>query len=456
MSVRLALVSAAFFFVLGDARVPIRGGILTGMSVPDHLRLPKGLPEIDQAIERFKNRDYDQCLSLLKSAAASHPDVFPARVMFAKLCLLANQPSMARDALEQAIDENPDRPETYLVFGRMALDDNRLTDAQLQFDKAMAMAASRIGSDPRKQEFLAAAQAGLAAVAERRKDWPTAVVALTAWLKLEPKSGQARRRLAQASFHQGQRERVYDELKQAVKDDPSLESAAILVGRLFTEEGDLKKGAEWMEYAVKLAPDDPQAHLGYAGWLLDQNQPEPAKIQAEMAARLDPNSKEIKGVCGVIAWHLKDYPTAERIFQELHLETPDNSAASNLWALSLAEQPSEAQRSRAWQVARLNAQLDPHSAEALTTLGWVAYRLGEVGPAEQTLRAAMATGKGSSETAYYLARVLADRQKIDEVQHWLKVSLNAPGRFAFRSEAQAWLDRLQKTKGQETRKTGTN
>jgi len=452
----LGVASAVVLLALGGVPATSRAGPVTGDSIPKHLQLPGGGPEIDQAIERFKKGDYEQCLTLLKTAAASRPDLFPARLMFAKLCLLLDQPAMGREALEQAAVENPNLPETYLVFGRLALQDNRLTEAQLQSDKAMTLAGSGFWSDRQKRDLLVDTYAGLAAVSERRRDWPGAAANLTAWLKLEPKNGQARQLLAAAWFRQGQREKVQTELEQAVKDDPTLEPAAILMGRLFTEAGELKKAAEWMDYAVKLEPDNPKVHLSYAGWLLEQDQAERARTEAEAAARLDPGSSEAKGLRGLIAWQLKDFQAAEPIFQALHLESPTNLMANNFWALSMVEQPDAAKRQRALQVAQLNARLDPNSAEVLTTLGWVAYRLGQIDQAERSLRAALASGKGSSETAYYLARVLADGQKNDEVPQLLKISLVAPGRFAFRNEAQAWLDQLQKTSKVVAPKTKPN
>jgi len=449
-------VPAVVFLTLWGGRVASNAGIISGTSVPRHLQLPEGVPEIDQAVERFKKGDYEESMALLKKASASHPDLFPARLIFAKICLILDQPAMGRAALEQAVVENPEMPETYLVFGRLALQDNRLTDAQLQFDKGLALTASGTWSYRWKHDFLIDAHAGLAAVAEHRKDWPAAAANLAAWLQLEPNDGRARQLLAASLFRQGQREKAHVELEQAAKDDPSLEPAAILMGQLSTEVGDLKKAAEWMDYAVKLAPDNPKVHLSYATWLLEQNRAEEAKPEAELAARLAPTSSEAKGVRGMIAWHLKDYQTSEPIFQALHIESPANVSANNFWALSLVEQPEAAKRQRALEVAQLNARLHPGSAEALTALGWVSYRMGQVDQAEQSLRAALATGRGSSETAYYLARILADRQRNDEVQRWLKVSLDAPGRFAFRAEAQAWLDRLRQAGQSNAPKTKNN
>jgi tetratricopeptide (TPR) repeat protein len=422
----------------------IRAGTIPASSVPRPLRLPEGVPEIDRAIERFKKGEYETCLGLLKTATANRPDMFPPRLLFAKICLVMDQPAMGRAALERAAVESPDLPEVYLVFGRLALQDNRLTDARLHFDKAKALTASGNWSERWKHDFLVDIHSGFASLAEQRQDWPDVAANLAAWTQLEPKNGRARQLLAAALFRQGQQQKALAELEQAAKDDPSLEPPAIVMGRLFTETKDLKKAAEWLEYAVKTTPDKPAVHLAYARWLLEQDNAERAKEEVEIAAHLDPQSQETKGLRGLIAWQLKDYQTAEQFFQALHVESPGSEWVNDLWALSLVEQPEPAKRQRAAQVVQLNSSLHPNSPEVLTTGGWVEYRLGQLDRAEQHLRTALASGQGSSETAYFLARVLADRQKNQEVPGLLKVSLDAPGRFAFRAEAQAWLDRIQK------------
>ncbi len=426
----------------------IRGGIVHGTSLPGHsIVLPEGIPDVDRAVQHFKDGDLAKCRALLKSVVAGHPELPSASLLFAALCQKMDQAALGREALEEAVVENPNLPESYLLLGRLALLENRLTDAQLQYDKAMSLVASSTATEPRRRGFEIDVHAGLAAVAERRKDWPAAAENLTAWLKLDPKNGRARQQLAVTWYRQGQHDKVEAGLVQAAKDDPSLEPAPLVLAMIYGEDGNLQKAAEWMEYAVKASPDNAKVRLTYAAWLFEHDRAESAKVHAEAAVRLDPSSHEIRVLRGLIAWQSRDYSTAERMFQELHLENPGSLAVSNLWALSLAEQTTDAQRKRALELAKLNAQLYPNSPEALTTLGWVEFRLGNVGKAEQTLRAALASGKANSDTAYYYARVLSNRQKDEEVERWLKVSLDAPGRFAFRAEAKAWLDQLQKKRG---------
>ena len=251
-----------------------------------------------------------------------------------------------------------------------------------------------------------------------------------------------RGRLARALFRQGKRERVFEELQRAANDEAALEPPAIIMAQLYTEAGEPKKAAEWVEFAVKTAPRDPKAHLGAALWYLEQDQPGRARDHAEAAAKLDPGSAAIKEARGLIAWYSKDYPEAERLFQEIFIEAPGNVGASNLWALALAEQPSEAKRRRALQLAEANVRMVPNSGEVLTTLGWVYYRNGRAEDAERALQAAISKGPVRSETPYYLARVLAARGREGEVGPLLNLCLSAPGRFAFRGEAREWLAKI--------------
>jgi hypothetical protein len=82
-------------------------GIIWGGSTPTHLQIPDGSPEIDQAINRFKKGEHDRCSALLNAAAATNPDFPPGQLMYAKLCLLMDQPAQGRAALERSIAENP-------------------------------------------------------------------------------------------------------------------------------------------------------------------------------------------------------------------------------------------------------------------------------------------------------------------------------------------------------------
>jgi tetratricopeptide (TPR) repeat protein len=439
---RALLMPLAAILLLGPSM--LRADPILSSANQGPFRLPKRTPEIEKALTAFQQRDYDQCLRLLQEAATKNHDIKAPRLILAKLFLLDNQMVRGRATLEQASAESPEEPETYLVLGTLALQDNRVTDALLDYEKALALVqAGKLPEAPRR-ELLTEIYAGLEIVAERRKDWALAKRSTFAWLQLDAKNGKVRHRFGQALFRAGTQERAYEELQQAVKDDPSLEPPATTMGRLFAEARNSAKATEWMEIGVREAATDARAHAGYANYLLDQEQAEKAKAEAEKAAQLAPDSEEVKVVRGLAAWYLRDYETAERLFQDVYAASPANFLASNYLTLSLIEQSAEGKRRRALELAEINSRLYPNSSAALATVGWVYYRLGRLDDAERSLRAAVSGGYGSSDMAYFLARVLADRNKPDEVKQWLNLALKAPGAFAFRKDARQMLDLLAK------------
>lgn len=402
------------------------------------------IDELDKALESFQRREYEQALIVLQAATKAYPELPPARLMMARLFLAHNQLPLGRAALEQAAVESPAYPGIYNGFGALALAEGRLTDAFLHFDKAASLATSGPWTDRQGAFFLLQSHAGLATVAEGRKDWATAHAALAAWLEREPTNGQARQRLARALLELDKPTEAQAQLQQAVKDDPTLDPAAITMGWLYTHKGNLTKAAEWMQAAVKQAPKDPKVQRGMATWLLQQGKTQEAKTHADAAAKLNPDARELKFLRGLIARYLKDYGQAEDYFQALHQETPGDFQASNQLVLALVEQADKTKQGRALQLAEMNARLYPNAPEALSTLGRVYYRLGRLDEAERALQASVSGGTGSSETAYYLAHVLAERGRLDNVQQLLKVALDAPGPFMFRKEAQEWLERMSK------------
>ena len=75
-------------------------------------------PEMTEAFNRFNARYFEGALKLLREAAKKNPDLPPAQVMMARLFAQAKAFPMARNALEQAVVEDPNDPDAY-IFGRL-------------------------------------------------------------------------------------------------------------------------------------------------------------------------------------------------------------------------------------------------------------------------------------------------------------------------------------------------
>jgi Tfp pilus assembly protein PilF len=233
-----------------------------------------------------------------------------------------------------------------------------------------------------------------------------------------------------------------NELQQAGKDDPALEAAEAVLGRLWSIKGDAKRAEEWFEKAAQKYPKDARVHRAFGGWLLDRGRIDAAKVHIDAALEIEPLSRESQGLKGLLARYQKDLTLAAKIFEAINRDEPGNFIASNNLALTLAELPDR--RTRAVQLAEVNARQYPQSSEALATLGWAYFKAGRLDEAEQALSASAAGGQISSDTAYYYARLLNEKKKPAEARDLLKKALASDGAFVNRGEAAALLKELDK------------
>lgn len=429
-------------------------GFQAGSIIPVETPTFEGVPQVEQAVDAFRQRDFDKCFKLLEEAKLTNDEVPPPRLMFAKLYLTEDMLPQARANLEVAAMDAPDYPETYNLFGRIALREGRLTDADLNFSKAHSLAKNDKWSQKDRSRFLMDCLNGLAAVAEVRKDWKSAEVSLAKWLELEPMNSVARQRLARSLFFQERPDEAFGELETAARNDIELPPPAVNMGWFFTQKGNANEAESWMRKAVEQHPEDARTHANLANWLLQQNRAKESKEHIRGALERDPKSIAYQQLQGQIFRHLKEYESAEKIFSDLNQKFPAEVLYSNQLALSLIEQQDRAKHQRARQLAEVNYRQYPKNADVLTILGRVLYRLGEVDNAEQALRQAIASGRASSETAFYLAQIAVDRGRLDEAKDVLRKSLDTPGQFVFRQDAQALLDRLNAGGGSEATPLG--
>jgi len=398
--------------------------------------------QLEKAVESFEKGQFDQCLRLLQEAKKQQPELSPPRLILARLFLSKNRIAEGRANLERVAVENPNCPNLYVIFGRLASNQGSQTAAELFFEKAAALPAPKTWTMQRKRHLEIQIAEGRAAVAGRRENWKAAYDALSDWLKLEPSNGRARERFARALFKLGETKEAYKELQHAVKDDKTLQSAPLSMGWWYEEEGDHAMALKWMAYAVKLDPENPKARHACAAVLLRQDKVQQAKSQADIAGRLDPDSSSIKLLRGLIARALGQYRDAEEIFLALYRLSPADFQISNQLALALVEQGEESKQHRALELAEANLRRYADDPKALSTLGWVYYRLGKPAEAEQQLQAAASAGPVGPETSYFLARVLTEQGRTDQAakaRQKLQAAIADTGIFVLRNQARQWL-----------------
>ena len=119
-------------------------------------------PIVDAAAALFKEGKEEEAYKKLLEASTKNDKLPPARLMMHRMYLSAGRAVDARRAIELAAVENPDHPDVYITFAMQALQQSRLTDAWLQFERALLTVndTKRWNESQRKSVGIAARRRG--------------------------------------------------------------------------------------------------------------------------------------------------------------------------------------------------------------------------------------------------------------------------------------------------------
>ena len=426
------------------AQAQVTAKTLIGKAVSDD----KEYKDIDNAIERFRDRDIDGCRAILERARNNNGKLPPPGVMMAMLWLSVNQLMPARAELEQTVVKFAGDPEPYLMLADLAFQDRRVTDSSVLFDRATQLTASFADNPKRKRDFEIRCNAGTAAVAEARREWDAAQKYLATWIGLDPDNAGAHFRLGNVLFHLDKESEAVEQFREARKLDANALQPELALARLYDEDGKKDVAKKWIEAAMKASPEDSAVLLASAQWYLGQNDLKTATSISDKALVLDSKSLEAKIVRGVVARVARDYASAEKFFNEAHLQSPGNFPASNSLALVLIESEDKESQQRAVEMAEANVaryrENSPQQVSALTTLAWIYYKLGRREDAEKILDQIARNNALSSDGAYYVAKLLTDRGEKDRAKTILERVLTNEAVFATRPDAIDLLEQLKK------------
>ncbi|MFM8803064.1 MAG: tetratricopeptide repeat protein [Planctomycetia bacterium] len=293
--------------------------------------------------------------------------------------------------------------------------------------------------------------AGSAAVAESRKQWGEAQKHLSGWIDLDPDNASAHQRLGIVLFQLGKPNDALEQFREGRKLDDKAVHPELAMARLYDDAKQRDTARQLIERAVKASPQDAGVLLASSQWYRGQNDLASATRLADEALRLEPKSLEAKVVRGAIARVARDYDTAQRYFNEAHVQSPGNVPASNSLTLVLVETDDKESQQRALEMAQANTAMhregSPNQINALTTLAWVYYKLGRREDAEKILAEITQNNQLTTDGAYYVAKLLADRGEKDRARKILEEVLANDGVFATRADATDLLATLKKGGG---------
>jgi tetratricopeptide (TPR) repeat protein len=185
-------------------------------------------------------------------------------------------------------------------------------------------------------------------------------------------------------------------------------------------------------------------HRGYAGYLLDRGRVAAAKTHLDAARKIEPTARETKALIGLVARYEKDLATATAVFEELVREYPNQAFGTANLALVLAESVDANSKRRAVELAEGYVRQNQRTAEAHAIHGYTLLKNDRLADAEKAVMTAASLGSLTPDSAYFLARVLTQKERIEEAHKVLKDALASQAAFVYRSDAQALFNDLDK------------
>jgi len=405
-----------------------------------------GYPDIDNAIQRFRNGDVQGARLFLEKASEKYPALPPAEVTLAKMQALIHNGQAMHILLESAVLKHPDDPEAYLLLADQAFSGGRTTEASALFEKADALNQKFDRNAKRKRNFTIRVLAGQAAVAERRRQREKAAGLLKQWTELAPENATAHQRYGVVLFRLKKTAEAFEQFTKAREIDPNAPHPYVLIGKLSAQEDAQDKAREAFEKAYSEEKSNTTTAQAYTEWLIQQDQLDKAQQVVGELLKGDPDSISSLILSSIIDQMNGKSKPAEKSLQKVLALDPGNASATNLLAQLLIERDDQPARERALSYAQANVRQFPNNSQSNVTLAWVLYKLGNLQQAQNALNAGIRAGGLSTDSTYMVARFLAEQGKKEHAIQALKQAVNKGGLFIHRKEAEQLLAKLQAEK----------
>ncbi|SFA70600.1 tetratricopeptide repeat protein [Azotobacter beijerinckii] len=361
----------------------------------------------------------EEALELLEKHPASEQEIAPL-LLRVRLLQSLERGDEALALLKKGMRQHPDDKRLRLTYARLLVEQERLDDAKDEF-------AALVEQFPEDDDL----RLSMALVCLEAKAWDEAAVYLQELIERGSYVDAAHYQLG----------RVYEE-----REDP--ESALIeygLVGpgnhylpaqlrqtEILFERGRIAEASTRLARSRDSQPDYAlQLYLIEAEALTNRDRLDEAWRVIERALRQFPDDLNLLYTRAMLAEKRGDLAQLERDLRFIIGREPDNAMALNALGYTLADRTTRYAEAKA--LIEKAHQLNPDDPSILDSLGWVHFRLGELGEAERLLRQA-AERVSDHEIAAHLGEVLWARGKQREARKvWAKALEEQPDSAILRS-----------------------
>ncbi|KVZ40295.1 hypothetical protein WL18_21625 [Burkholderia ubonensis] len=347
----------------------------------DMLKNDMNRPEAQLAIARQQLAvdDKDGAAQSLKQALQIRPDYLPAALMLSQMGPAERAAGIA--SFEKYVQQNPKSRDARLALSQLYLADERLDDAQKQFETMRKLDSK----DPTPLMALA-----LIKIQQKKLDDATAY--LKQYVQLGAKQpnadvGQGYIYLAQIAIDQGNDATASQWLDKVDQTSQHYLPAQITRAQLLQKQG---KTDEARKVLDNLPVNDPRDAAVIArtdaSILFTAKRYGEAEMRLSRAVADFPDDPDLRYDYAMAAEKTGHYTTMEQQLRELIRTQPDNPQAYNALGYSLADRNQRLPEASKL-IEKANA-LAPNDAYIMDSLGWVKFRMGDTAGATKVLRRA--------------------------------------------------------------------
>jgi predicted Zn-dependent protease len=354
------------------------------------------LTELSPEVEDARDRLGPQGAVAKAKAEAEKEDTAAAWERLAQSYTLTDEPDKAIEALQKALERNPDYPRA--VVG--------LTQIRMRQGK------------PDEAETL------VRRIVDENGDGPAAAQLL----------------LARALMYQDQLQEALDLLNHAVKSHPDYPALEYTLGDAQLADDRPEDAVESYTTAVNEDPSEPRYHRGLIRAYLQADDTAGALRAAREATEQLPDNAEMWFLAGTVRAREGKIQQAVDAYEEAMVINPNFVPAANNLAVLLADE--NMQLNRAQKLARQAVRSAPQNHAFADTYGWVLVRAGEYEEGIELLRMVHENWSDSPAVKWHLGYGLVKSGQMEEGRKLVVQAAAAENRPDIASAAQELLDSM--------------
>ena len=338
-------------------------------------------------------RQYEQVIEALERALEINPDWVKPKLLMVRVLVEFKSPAEAIAYLETVLPQHPDDTELRLVYAKLLITVDHALSYK-EFEKIYQ-------TDPENTDVIAA----LGVLAVQLEDLS---LAKKWWLRLLETGDREKR--SEAAFQLGQLEELGGNKPEAEKYYLMVNhgkykiDARVRLARIQADLGKMESARDMLQQLRVLEPEHVvDYYLTEAQILHSHASREEVFALYKTALESSPGDLELLYSRAIYAADEGLVDIAERDLRLILSVKPDHANALNALGYTLANQTDR--YAEAFELIKKAYALMPDSAAILDSMGWVNYRLGNLEEAEKFLRKAL-DEQNDDEIAAHLGEVL--------------------------------------------------